>query len=77
MRFLSRADLANRTTHGTVDGMESSPYRPRLTAANLEYLAAAAADAGVSVATALNIIIDEARTSGVSVRAMSGQVIRP
>ena len=49
----------------------------RVQQVNKEWLAAVARDAGLSAAQGLDALLTEARESGVSLRAVTGQVIRP
>ena len=49
----------------------------RVNLVNKEWLAAVSRDAGLSTAQGLDALLAEARQAGVSLRAVTGQVIRP
>ena len=57
--------------------MERAQIHPRLTLANHDWLLAKCREADLSLSEGLNAILSEAREAGVSLRAMTGQVIRP
>ena len=57
--------------------MERAQIHPRVTLANHDWLLAKCREAGLSLSEGLNAILSEAREAGVSLRAMTGQVIRP
>ena len=57
--------------------MERTQIHPRLTLANHDWLLAKCREADLSLSEGLNAILSEAREAGVSLRAMTGQVIRP
>jgi hypothetical protein len=58
-------------------GMDRAVVHLRVSVANKEWLAAVSRDAGLSAAQGLDALLTEARESGVSLRAITGQVIRP
>ena len=57
--------------------VEQAVIHMRVSLANKEWLAAASRAAGLSSAKGLDAILTEAREAGVSLRAVTGQVIRP
>lgn len=57
--------------------MDRVPLYGRVAAVNKDWLAAASRDAGLSLSAGLDALLEEARRSGVSLRAVTGQVIRP
>ena len=57
--------------------MERVQIHPRVQVVNKEWLAAACRQAGLSESEGLDALLTEAREAGVSLRAVTGQVIRP
>jgi hypothetical protein len=57
--------------------MQRAVMHVRVQQVNKDWLAAVAREAGLSAAQGLDALLTEARESGVSLRAITGQVIRP
>jgi hypothetical protein len=57
--------------------VKRTQIHPRIRPVNREWLATVCREAGLSVSEGLDAILTESREAGVSLRVMTGQVIRP